>query len=327
MAEERNGQSVAGQGTAGQVAAGAASDRRRVPRYGTDADSNVLMIQKGLEVGGKLENLSLSGCCIETRVRCALTAGMRIEMSFKINSISLRLNGVVQWADGWRRMGIIFTSMSERRRAELANVIQELAAEALAEAAEEAALAQEAALIEGVAPAEAAQPHRQAANGQLPALVPLNIFAVPADAARPVSEAAQPELATPAVAPGRERRLQKRQQLDVGVSIYPIRAGGKVNGVILDLSVGGCRIRTGEKLQVGIHTHVELGFVAQGLPFRVPGVIQSLYGRQQVGIRFIDVTERNREKLQSLMGELEEKATREATMAAADDGVEDGEQK
>jgi len=69
--------------------------------------------------------------------------------------------------------------------------------------------------------------------------------------------------------------------------------------------VGGCRIHTDHHLQVGIYTRVEAGFYHLGLPFRVGGVIQVLHGPNEVGIRFLDVTERIGLKLADLMSQIE----------------------
>ncbi|MDR3793169.1 MAG: PilZ domain-containing protein [Terracidiphilus sp.] len=104
---------------------------------------------------------------------------------------------------------------------------------------------------------------------------------------------------------GRERRAEPRQPVDLTAAIYPIERGGKFNGHLKDLSLSGCCVHTDALLDVEIHAHVEAGFYYMGMPFRVGGVIQGIYGPQETGIRFVDVTERIREKLQWLMGEIE----------------------
>ena len=42
-----------------------------------------------------------------------------------------------------------------------------------------------------------------------------------------------------------------------------------------------------------------------GLPFRLGGVTQAIYDPFNVGIRFLDVSERKREQLTQLIGEIE----------------------
>jgi hypothetical protein len=104
---------------------------------------------------------------------------------------------------------------------------------------------------------------------------------------------------------GRERRAKPRQRVDLTAEIYPIERGGKLNGHLKDLSLSGCRVHTDALLDVEIHAHVEAGFYYMGMPFRVGGVIQGIYEPQEAGIRFVDVTDRIREKLRWLMGEIE----------------------
>jgi hypothetical protein len=73
---------------------------------------------------------------------------------------------------------------------------------------------------------------------------------------------------------------------------------------VKDLSLLGCRVLTDAALDLGLHARVEAGFYYMGMPFRVCGVIQGVYGAQEMGIRFVDVTERIREKLRWLMEEI-----------------------
>ncbi|MDR3724467.1 MAG: PilZ domain-containing protein [Terracidiphilus sp.] len=104
---------------------------------------------------------------------------------------------------------------------------------------------------------------------------------------------------------GHERRAKPRLRVDLTAAIYPIERGGKQNGTVKDLSLLGCRVLTDAALDVELHAHVEAGFYYMGLPFRVGGVIQGIYGPQEAGILFVDVTERIREKLQWLVEEIE----------------------
>ena len=106
----------------------------------------------------------------------------------------------------------------------------------------------------------------------------------------------------------RDRRTQSRHAVDTTAVIFLINVGSRLNGRILDLSVGGCRIRTDERFPVGIYTRVETEFLLEGLPFRMGGVIQAVHDRDRrlVGIRFLDVSARKREQLEQLIEEIEE---------------------
>ena len=80
--------------------------------------------------------------------------------------------------------------------------------------------------------------------------------------------------------------------------------GSVLRGQILDLSLSGCRIRTDVRFPVGIYTRVETEFQLEGLPFRLGGVIQAIHGRNTVGIRFLDLSERKRQQVMELIGEI-----------------------
>jgi hypothetical protein len=51
---------------------------------------------------------------------------------------------------------------------------------------------------------------------------------------------------------------------------------------------------------------VEAEFKADGLPFRLGGVVQALHDRFTVGIRFLDMSPRKRDQLGQLMEEIAE---------------------
>jgi len=104
----------------------------------------------------------------------------------------------------------------------------------------------------------------------------------------------------------RARRKEARQDVDTSVQILLVNVGSRLRGRILDLSLGGCRIRTDDRFPVGIYTRVETEFYIEGLPFRLGGVIQQVYDRKTIGIRFLDLSERKRQQVQELIAEIEE---------------------
>ena len=126
----------------------------------------------------------------------------------------------------------------------------------------------------------------------------------------PRSQLPAPQLASqrPAKATKRERRVLSRHEVDTSAVIFLVNVGSKLSGRILDLSVGGCRIRADERFPVGIYTRVETEFRIEGLPFRLGGVIQAVHDRDRrlVGIRFLDMSSRKREQLEQLIEEIEE---------------------
>ncbi|MGA7340551.1 MAG: PilZ domain-containing protein [Terracidiphilus sp.] len=103
----------------------------------------------------------------------------------------------------------------------------------------------------------------------------------------------------------RERRSESRCDVDTSAVIFLVKIGSKLTGQILDLSLGGCRIRTAEKFPVGIYTRVETEFRIQGQPLRLGGVIQAIHDRHHVGIRFLDLSTRKREQVAELIMEID----------------------
>jgi c-di-GMP-binding flagellar brake protein YcgR len=104
----------------------------------------------------------------------------------------------------------------------------------------------------------------------------------------------------------RDRRGDVRQDIENTATILLVKVGSTLRGRILDLSMGGCRIRTEERFPVGIYTRVETEFRAQGLPFRLGGVIQAIHDRNTVGIRFLDLSERKRQQVMELIEEIQQ---------------------
>lgn len=248
-------------------------ERRVDTRYETDADSVVLMIESKIETDGRVENLSLSGCRVEIASRVPAVAGMHVEVAFKVHREALRLGGVVQWFDGQRHIGVQFGPISDRRKEALHAVIEELAEAELARTG--LAEVQDTAALK------------------------------PAEHDKPV-EGESMEFATTTQAADQyaERRHYPRQPMHSVAAIYPIEFGGKLNAWILNLSMGGCRLQLEEQASVDLQVRVEVGFFYEGMPFRVAGVLHGIYAPQEVGIKFVDVSERNQKRLEDLVKEL-----------------------
>jgi hypothetical protein len=105
-----------------------------------------------------------------------------------------------------------------------------------------------------------------------------------------------------------ERRSQSRHAVDTRAKLLLIKTAISMPGRILNLSMGGCRIRTDERFNVGIYVRVEAEFYLHGLPFRVGGVSQAILDKNTIGVRFVDMSERRREQLAELIAEIDEAA-------------------
>jgi hypothetical protein len=334
-------------------------ERRKSIRHSVDEACVLVPLRYGSTLACQMLNLSLDGCMIRTREEFKAGIQIRVEVSFKVNGIAFRFNGVTQWTDGKNLAGIAFVDVIPRRREALADVLEEVDAARAAKAGKEETEEREAALaaqeqaaretaertareqaakelIEKQAlelslrkeAARAAEAEREARARQAreaavrPVEVPLGGAKDALSgqtAVAPVADAAKPPAARPAP---RERRTQQRHPVDTTAVIFLVRVGSQLHGRIQDISAGGCRIRTDEPFPVGIYTRVETEFHVEGLPFRLGGVIQSIHdrGRFLVGIRFLDMSERKREQLAMLIEEIDELAARK--VAAGEAGAE-----
>ncbi len=290
----------------------APQERRTDPRYSVDEDSVVLFVGYGAPLEARLVDLSQEGCRLRTRERVTARNRLPVEVFFKINGISFRFRGVLQWTDGQNLLGIHFVNMVPRRMVELAHVIctMEEAAGARADAVNLLLAEQQAPQLAGRETTERSQDRsREPIAG--------GVMELP-EPARPGVHAPLPEARTqaPKASSGRERRQQVRHEVDTTATILLVNVGSTLRGRIVDLSLTGCRIRTDERFPVGIYTRVETEFRLEGLAFRLGGVIQSIHDRNNVGIRFLDLSERKREQVLELIDEIEK--MRAAQPAAAD---------
>lgn len=315
-------------------------ERRLMPRCALDEDAVLLLVGRGNRIHCRMVELSLSGCRMSTGERLPAASGARAEATFKVQGIAFRFAGAIEWVDDKGLLGIRFIDVIPRRRDELIEVLRELEAEIAAkqesEAAERRAEEERASQDSEKQAAGQADPlpildrlwdapiqNRSAQASHPVAISPperpaLKPVAEPILPAPPLPAASQPprpqppELPPasqrPPMASKRDRRTQSRHAVDTTAVIFLINVGSRLNGRILDLSVGGCRIRTDERFPVGIYTRVETEFLLEGLPFRMGGVIQAVHDRDRrlVGIRFLDVSARKREQLEQLMAEIEE---------------------
>lgn len=105
-----------------------------------------------------------------------------------------------------------------------------------------------------------------------------------------------------------ERRTSPRHRVNGSAVIHLVQAGCAIRGRILDLSLGGCHIRTGTSFPKEVYTRVEAEFSLEGAPFRLGGIVQGFHDREHrdIGIRFLDLSERKRKQVEDLILEIEE---------------------
>lgn len=106
---------------------------------------------------------------------------------------------------------------------------------------------------------------------------------------------------------GRERRVHHRYDIDVGAKLAIINSDSNFECTVLELSLGGCRVFTEAPNNIETDTQVEVQFVSCGYPLRMPAKIQVKSGTNILGLKFLQMSNRIRERLQSLIWEVAEK--------------------
>jgi c-di-GMP-binding flagellar brake protein YcgR len=100
-------------------------ERRVHTRYAVDAWAEVLVKDGTMLFRGRVLDVSVGGCYIETEAKLKLAPGTRVEMVFRVNSDVFR-------CDAMSRMvrttgaGFLFANQDARMQRELGRLIQEL---------------------------------------------------------------------------------------------------------------------------------------------------------------------------------------------------------
>lgn len=101
-------------------------ERRAHLRYGVYSDAIVHLINTGLDIHGRVLDLSMSGCRIRARERMTVGVYRKIEVEFRLEGQPFRLGGVLQAIHDHQTFGIRFIDMSERKREQLAQLIADI---------------------------------------------------------------------------------------------------------------------------------------------------------------------------------------------------------
>jgi hypothetical protein len=113
-----------------QFSKAAGRERRAHPRHAVDARATLLLVNAGICMPGRVENLSLGGCRIRTEAPFKVGIYVRVEAEFHLQGLPFRVGGVSQAIVDKNTVGIRFLDMSERKREQLRGLIAELAASA-----------------------------------------------------------------------------------------------------------------------------------------------------------------------------------------------------
>jgi c-di-GMP-binding flagellar brake protein YcgR len=265
-------------------------EQRKFFRFPMDGEAMLSLGDAGGIVRCRMIDLSLEGCRLRREAEITARIGMKVEVVFRLSEIVYRLVGELAWVAKNRIVGVRFGAVPARQRKDLARYLSNLKAkmEALAAAAQE-------------------KPRDSSAEGS---------EKKEPEGAEPV--AADAESATAATEPAatkkpHERRGATRHKVDSYARLHLLSLHVKARGKVLDVSMGGCRMVLDEVRPVGAYRRVEIEFFIDGLPLLLPGVTQMMYDNRTVGIRFVEMTERKREQLCTVIEELEQRTNQTGT--------------
>ncbi len=106
----------------------AAPDRRQHPRFAIDAWAEVLVPDGSLLFRGRVLDISLAGCFIQTEARLHMRQRTPVEMIFRVKDAAFRIRATSRMVRRGIGAGFLFAEMSERTRLELDALIAELSA-------------------------------------------------------------------------------------------------------------------------------------------------------------------------------------------------------
>jgi len=101
------------------------ANRRRHPRYACEGHAEVCLPNGGLLVRGRILDLSLSGCFIETAA-INLERGTHVEVYFTTHQLQFRVAGNIAVLYRKRGAGIAFQNLSSRNTRQIAELVHEL---------------------------------------------------------------------------------------------------------------------------------------------------------------------------------------------------------
>jgi hypothetical protein len=100
-------------------------DRRQHTRYAIDAWAEVMVKDGRMLFRGRVLDVSIGGCYIETEARLRLAPGTSVEMIFRLNDDVFRCEATSRMVRT-KGAGFLFSKMGPRTHMELERLIQEL---------------------------------------------------------------------------------------------------------------------------------------------------------------------------------------------------------
>ncbi|MGD0732026.1 MAG: PilZ domain-containing protein [Terracidiphilus sp.] len=101
-------------------------ERRVQSRHEVDTSALILLVNVGSWLQGRILDLSLSGCRIRSEERFPVGIYTRVEIEFRLEGLPFRLGGVIQAIHDRNHVGIRFLDVSERKRVQVEQLIEEI---------------------------------------------------------------------------------------------------------------------------------------------------------------------------------------------------------
>jgi hypothetical protein len=106
---------------------------------------------------------------------------------------------------------------------------------------------------------------------------------------------------------GVERRQSRRYKTSTPTRITLVGLGEVRDCLMLDLSLGGCKLRFAHACGIETGSRVEVQFLENGLPLRLAATVQVSTDDDVLGLQFVNISARMQARLQSLIHEISER--------------------
>jgi c-di-GMP-binding flagellar brake protein YcgR len=100
-------------------------ERRQHTRYAVDAWAEVMVKDGTMLFRGRVLDVSVGGCYVETEAKLKLAPGTPVEMVFRVNEDVFRCEAIIRMVRT-RGAGFLFANQNARMQRELERLIQEL---------------------------------------------------------------------------------------------------------------------------------------------------------------------------------------------------------
>ncbi len=101
-------------------------ERRKFTRYAVDGVAEVLLADGRMLFHGRVLDISVAGCYVETRARLRMEPGTLVEMVFRVGDVIFRVEATSRMVRPGEGAGFLFGELSPRMRVGLEGLIREL---------------------------------------------------------------------------------------------------------------------------------------------------------------------------------------------------------